>query len=204
MPFAYKKIISILSLSYGIDEQNMTAFRGRIQHMQRLKFPPGVNTGKGKPTPYTWRELFLLGLAFECLEIGSTPERCVAEITKSEDQLLESLASVILFDEEIHDPDHIRCLVYLDLSALVSLRSERNQQEKIAILSPSESSQLFFGRSDSRIQSPYTVVDLRQFVDGLVSSVASVFEMEKADIMQDIIRWVDPSRQALNRLANSP
>ena len=64
MEFTYTEILDILSAKHNIISSKMTAFRGRLQHFQRLGFPAGANTGKGHGVAYSWRELFLIGLAF--------------------------------------------------------------------------------------------------------------------------------------------
>jgi hypothetical protein len=56
------------------------AFRARLKHFQRLKFPEGVNVGKGRASKYGAGQLITLALALELAELGLTPERIVGLI----------------------------------------------------------------------------------------------------------------------------
>lgn len=51
--------------------------RGRIHHFQRMKFPDGVNTGKGKPVEYTDQQAILIAAALHLNLAGMGPERAV-------------------------------------------------------------------------------------------------------------------------------
>jgi len=137
MQFTYRELLATLAYKHEIDDSNKTAFRGRIQHMQRLGFPAGVNTGKGKPAYYGWRELLLLALAFEYLEIGSTPDRCVAEIVKFEDRLLDGLAIVVSADSS-DDMDKLHCFLRAELSSLLTLKVQHEWHQQCHILSLQE------------------------------------------------------------------
>ena len=195
MQFTYKEIIAILLSIYEIDQPNMLAFRGRMQHMQRMGFPPGVNTGRGRPSCYAWRELFLLGLAFEYLEIGSTPERSVLEIMKFENQLLDGLASVILHDQQPSDANQSRHLLYVELSALSALKTNPEQRSNCSIFSPSEIFTAFSGQSNSKLSSPYSIVDLRQFFSIFVDQVSKTLEMPRADTLENVVSWATDMTQ---------
>jgi hypothetical protein len=71
------QVLRLLRARHQIAEDKQTALRGRLQHFQRLGFPEGINTGKGRPAHYGAGEVLLISLAFELLEMGLTPERAV-------------------------------------------------------------------------------------------------------------------------------
>lgn len=198
MEFTYKEIQDILSRKHHIADTNRTAFRGRIQHMQRLGFPTGVNTGKGRPASYTWRELMLLGLAFEYLEIGSTPDRSIAEIIKIEDMLLAGLSKVILAAEQPDGTEHVDHFLFAELSALLTLRAEDSWHQQCKILSFGDIEQILSSDGDDAYRSPYAIIDLRQFLGGIFTSVLEVCGLNNQIMAKDIKLWA--SRQLSDAL----
>ena len=193
MEFTYKEIQEILSRKHDIASASITAFRGRIQHMQRQGFPAGINTGKGRPAAYTWRELLLLALAFEYLEIGSTPDRAIAEIVKMEDMLLAGVSKVILADKDPGGGDQGSHFLFAELSALLTLKAEESWYQQCRILSFREISQILSSDGNDAFRSPYAIIDLRQFLGGIFMSVMTVCGLNNQIMAQDIKLWA--SRQ---------
>lgn len=189
MEFTYKEIQDILSQKHEIADTNRTAFRGRIQHMQRLGFPTGVNTGKGRPASYAWRELLLLGLAFEYLEVGSTPDRSIAEIIKIEDMLLVGLSRVVLAAEQPEGAEQVDYFLFAELSALLTLRAEDSWSQQCKILSFEDIRQIMSSDGNDAYRSPYAIVDLRQFLGGIFTSVMAVCGLNSQIIAKDIKLW---------------
>ncbi|WP_417594015.1 hypothetical protein [Parasphingorhabdus sp.] len=198
MEFTYKEIHDILSHKHNIASASLTAFRGRIKHMQRLGFPSGVNTGKGRPACYTWRELLLIGLAFEYLEIGSTPDRSIAEIIKIENMLLDGLARVVLAAEQADEIEHGNHFLFAELSALLTLRAEDRWHQQCKILSFGDIQQILSAEGNDAYHSPYAIIDLRQFLGGMFSSILAVCGLNNQIVAQDIKLWA--SRQLSNAL----
>lgn len=193
MEFTYREIQEILAQKHHIATANRTAFRGRIQHMQRLGFPTGVNTGKGRPASYTWRELLLIGLAFEYLEIGSTPDRAIAEIIKIEDMLLVGVSKVILAAEQPGGSDQVHHFLFAELSALLTLRAEDSWHQQCRILSFGDIEQILSSDGNDEYRSPYAIIDLRQFLGGIFTSVLDVCGLNNQIMAKDIKLWA--SRQ---------
>ncbi|MGB5725257.1 MAG: hypothetical protein WBM39_12675 [Parasphingorhabdus sp.] len=189
MEFTYKEIQEILAQKHRIAHANQTAFRGRIQHMQRLGFPTGVNTGKGKRVSYTWRELLLMALAFEYLEIGSTPDRSIAEIIKIEDMLLAGLSKVILATEQPEGSDQSKHFLFAELSALLTLKAEDSWHQQCKILSFADITQILSVDGNDAYRSPYAIVDLRQFLGGIFTSVLDICGLNNQIIAKDIKSW---------------
>jgi hypothetical protein len=62
---------------HGVAPARVGALKGRLQHFQRLGFPAGVNTGRGKPAEYGVSAILRIVVAFELLQLGLMPERAV-------------------------------------------------------------------------------------------------------------------------------
>ena len=76
----------IVSL-HNVSPERLTALRGRLQHLQKLNFPPGINTGRGRPAEYGARQILLLVLALELIVLGAAPERAAAVMRDQEDRV---------------------------------------------------------------------------------------------------------------------
>lgn len=185
LSFQYSEIFEILMKKHKISESKSISFRGRLQHFQRLGFPIGINTGRGKRVKYTWRELFLMGLALEYVEIGSTPERIVQEILKFEDIVLEALAKVASPKESETEG----CFLLTELSGLLALKQENHWGEEIMLLTQFEMMQVFSDEGDDRFRSPYAIIDLRQFVASIFLSVFETMVMPRDLLADDLKRW---------------
>ncbi|HEY9091747.1 hypothetical protein [Parasphingorhabdus sp.] len=73
--FTYAEVEAILAQTYGISDTQLPGFRARLKNLQRIGFPEGLNTGRGKPAIYNGGHLFQLAFAIELLLLGLTPER---------------------------------------------------------------------------------------------------------------------------------
>lgn len=194
MEFTYKEIQKILSQKHNIADHNGTAFRGRMQHMQRLGFPTGVNTGKGRPVSYTWRELLLLALAFEYLEIGATPDRAIAEIVKIEDMILTGVSKVILAGQEAADSPTSNHFLFAELSALLTLKAEESWHQQCKIVSFEDINQILSADGNDAFRSPYAIIDLRQFLGGIFVSALNVCGLNNQIMAKDVSLWATRQR----------
>lgn len=75
MDLTFGQVASALMKTYAIADDKQGAFIARLQHLQKLKFPAGTNTGRGRAAKYDVGHLFQLGVALELGQLGVTPER---------------------------------------------------------------------------------------------------------------------------------
>ncbi|MEW4466661.1 hypothetical protein AB1K62_02355 [Parasphingorhabdus sp. JC815] len=188
MEFTYAEIWDILSAKHNITHSKKTAFRGRLQHFQRLGFPAGANTGKGNGAPYSWRELFLIGLALDCLEIGSTPDRSANEIIKFEDVFLSAVASVGLGDKT-EDQEEFKCFLIVELSNLMSLKEEADWSQVVNLLSHQDLMKILSSDGVDAHRSPYALIDLRQFLAAILNGVFDCVNEPRKLIISDLKTW---------------
>lgn len=80
MQFSYAQIDEALATAHGIPDHKRSAFLARIKHLQKLGFPPGVNTGRGRAAVYGIGQAFLLALGLELIQLGTNPERAINSI----------------------------------------------------------------------------------------------------------------------------
>lgn len=77
LALSYGEVMSFIAKRHSIAEDKMTALRGRLQHFQRLGWPSGANLGRGTRVRYGLKEVMLLAMAFEMVQLGVGPERIV-------------------------------------------------------------------------------------------------------------------------------
>ncbi|BAI95822.1 hypothetical protein Sj15T_01610 [Sphingobium sp. TA15] len=127
-PLTQAGLLRLLSHLHEVADDKQTALRGRLQHFQRLKFPPGVNTGRGKPAAYGAGSLVALSVAFEMLQLGMSPEAIVALLNHYRGALptAAGYAGHLLSGKfgKIDVPDYH--VILFDPAALASLQSTKS------------------------------------------------------------------------------
>ncbi len=78
MDLSFAQVENALALTHGIVDEKRSAFASRLKHLQKLGFPPGTNTGRGRAANYRAEHLFLLGVVLELNQLGVSPERAIA------------------------------------------------------------------------------------------------------------------------------
>jgi len=77
MQLSYSQVEDLIAAVHDIPPGRRPALESRLKHFKRMKFPAGVNTGKGRPAAYDASAVLRLLLAFELLQLGMMPERAV-------------------------------------------------------------------------------------------------------------------------------
>ena len=92
MEMKRREVEDVFGARYGIGKEHSVAFRGRLQHLQRLGFPHGTNTGRGRQAVYGWDQFILLGLALDLIDIGLPPDAAVNLLSVKGDEVLSLVA----------------------------------------------------------------------------------------------------------------
>ena len=136
-----------MAQAHDIAEGKRSAFHARLQHLQKLKFPAGLNTGRGRAATYTVGHIYLIGVALELLQIGLNPERAKRVIEEDLHSVamaasLASQASYTLKERKFDSPT----LLYCDPAALRELTTIYQEEDW--------ASQTFFytGLEDAKLQ----------------------------------------------------
>lgn len=137
---------------------------------------------------YSWRELFLIGLALDCLEIGSTPDRCVNEIVKFEDVFLSAIGRVARGDQVIDD-NEFECFLIVELSTLMSLKDESDWSQTVKLLSHRDLMQILSSEGLDAHRSPYALIDLRQFLAAVLDAAFETLDSPKEIIVGKLKHW---------------
>jgi len=99
MGFRYRQVEAALACTFRVSVEFQTrAFRGRINHLQRLGLPMGVSPGKGKKIDYSREQICQWLLALEFSEFGIDPKIIVSMIQRDWKHLARYIRDAI--DEE--------------------------------------------------------------------------------------------------------
>lgn len=80
--FTFKEVFDFLCEIGSIGNERKATFCSRLQQLQRLGFPVGVNVGQGKKMKYSRAHVFQIAFAFEMFAVGLAP-RVVIETTNN-------------------------------------------------------------------------------------------------------------------------
>jgi hypothetical protein len=95
MDLTFNQVEAVFSQRFGIPADKAVAFRGRLQHFQRLKFPAGVNTGRGTKATYGWVQVIQLMVALDLIDLGLTPDLATKSVRQNSDRLMEAVHKVV-------------------------------------------------------------------------------------------------------------
>lgn len=117
------KVADVLMALHSIPERKRVAFVARIKHFQRLGFPAGTNTGRGRAAPCGPSQLIDLLIAFEMAEVGIEPERAV-KILSTVRPLAVPIARDFL--AHVEDDQKPNLIIQIDPRALDGLREPKD------------------------------------------------------------------------------
>lgn len=128
MQLTFAQVATALAQTYGIAEGKRPAFVARLQHLQKLKFPPGTNTGRGRAASYNAGHLFQLGVILELFQFGLPPERSVGILANNAEIVAEA-AQMVARDGCV-DSDFPRpVVIYLDPMAFSAPMNDFREDE---------------------------------------------------------------------------
>lgn len=114
---SYGEVFSLFAHMHQVALSKHTAFRGRLQHFQKLGFPEGVNTGRGRPAEYGPEAVASLAFALELTQMGLNPERAIALMNGHKWHIRNAFG---LASRDLSRSGHDPVFVYFDPLALAS------------------------------------------------------------------------------------
>lgn len=94
MDLTFNQVEAVFARRFQVPEQRAVAFRGRLQHLQRMNFPSDVNTGRGRKAVYGWQQVIQLMVALELIDLGITPDVAAKSVLRSTDPLIAAIYSL--------------------------------------------------------------------------------------------------------------
>lgn len=96
MNLTFNQVEAVFVQRFDIPDDRAVAFRGRLQHLQRLNFPQGVNTGRGKKANYGWLQVIQLTVALDLIDLGMTPDVAAKTVKQGSDRIIDAVSEVAL------------------------------------------------------------------------------------------------------------
>ncbi|HEX8583110.1 MAG TPA: hypothetical protein VF680_01710 [Allosphingosinicella sp.] len=96
MELTFNQVEMVFTQRFEVPQARAVAFRGRLQHLQRVEIPEGSRTGRGIKAVYGWKQLVQLMIALELLDLGVQPDVTARAVRKSSDTLLHSIYLTLL------------------------------------------------------------------------------------------------------------
>lgn len=205
MDLTFNQIEAVFMQRFDIPDSRAVAFRGRLQHLQRLKFPDGVNTGRGTRASYGWMQTIQLMVTLDLIDLGMTPEVAVRSVRQGRDRLFVAICQLVSDFETtvslVKALKKARCPFGITQMAVVSayaLTLPQGGAGSAVLLT-------FTGRKftellndDPAIEPAAAYINLgsrMMLVGQLVGKVAALETTEVAiDLRQWAIHWVDQDR----------
>ena len=202
---------------YGVASDKRIAFRGRIKHFQRMRFPGNTNTGKGVPARFSFNRLMQLVFAFELVQSGLDPSAARSVMSEHWPTLSPAVARSMVRDVYVkRDPlgfptGELSFAFYFD--GLWSLTVEGDDTVEyygaVDILPAGELARPYFNpaRSEySEIDSPWRVllIEVSQLVNEVVQRlIATGFQTSRRELFEDLAQgeseWEDPYKLEIAR-----
>ncbi len=128
MEFRFPEVEALLARMHRIADDRRSAFSNRIRHLQKMHFPPGTNSGRGKAVVYSVRHIAQLALIFEFAQIGVQPERATKIYTAHATALTSAMTDAV---GTLLSDDHFPLLLIFDPAGLSELQ-DRDPEESSA------------------------------------------------------------------------
>ena len=77
MQLRYPVVEALLAELHSVPATGRVALMARVKNLQRKGWPPGTNSGRGKPADYGFQATVDLLMAFELADLGIPPEQSV-------------------------------------------------------------------------------------------------------------------------------
>ena len=196
MELTFNQVEAVFTRRFDMPESKAVAFRGRLQHLQRLNFPTGVNTGRGKKASYGWLQIVQLMVALDLIDLGMTPDVAVRSVRQGTDKLIGAICEVI---SQFESADNLttamrkaRCPFGMTRKALASafaLTFPQADDEPALILildGPAFTEQL---NKDPAVEPAAAFINLGSRMMLIAQLVGMVAAVEPRALATDLIQW---------------
>lgn len=125
----YLQIEALVRRLGGVDDASLVLRRWK--YLQRMSFPAGSNTGRGRKVAFDLDQLLQVLVAFELIQTGSTPTRAVRTVRTNWPDLLPAMAlGWLCACKPTMAP--MREMLVMDAGALQDAGGSEDPNEKVA------------------------------------------------------------------------
>lgn len=128
MELSYRQLEAILAAYLTVHPDKMGTFRSRMKQLQRLKFPAGVNIGRGVRMTYTAEHLLQLAVAFEMIGAGLAAKAATDLVSEYWDRFKTAFARA-------HSHSNLRneSATFVCVAGQPPVRPERDMTEPVSV-----------------------------------------------------------------------
>lgn len=200
MELRLASVVDLLVARHGIRSEAKSAFLGRFQHLRRIGFPSGVNTGKGKKFAYGWKQVMELCVAFDMIELGVPPDLAASTIQSNEQGLADAAYLLI---EQFRDQTDFSASVAPDgrhaaaspiiavrMDSLMTLKSPDSKRDATFVAwTTSELMQRLQGQD--AFEPGYLLINFGQRVLQLLWAAPSITGIDPEEIFTSFWAWCE-------------
>jgi hypothetical protein len=200
MDLRSRTVERMLASNFGIQEDRLLAFRGRLDHLRRQGCPSGVNTGKGKAAVYDWAQIVELALALSLLDLGISPEHASAFVKRNAQSIHLAICDLLgegrgrgelpLLAERQEWPIETTTFLIGTAFALAGLTPKGNSEPPGAAFVKADSVADWFGSTHDVARTIF-LIDLGTKLVSLMGLVAIWSESPVEQVVSDIEAWAD-------------
>lgn len=201
---SYAEVTSFIAERHSIADDKRTALRGRLQHFQRLGWPSGANLGRGTRVRYGLKEVMLLAMAFEMIQLGMSPERIVDAWRQEASGLARQVRDYLAEGYSADSDDPIYFFFFPQFLAPLQIPGERERGFLSLTLKGSNLTDPGLMRmllDDKHVSC--AVISITAVVDG-IADLAHRSGKNLASLQQDAEEWVAAEHAAGAREPISP
>lgn len=193
---SYAQVADVLAAQHEVADANRVAFRGRLQHFQRLGFPAGINTGRGRSAKYGFGQVLMLALGLELIQFGLSPEKAVSILRQHEPAIRRAIRDNMKEEKDWNDPTDF----WLGFSPSVMTAAFRKDDDR----TPSDEETSFFsgGTSElmhfvilmeSTVKTRLAIIHLSGVLRSIGALWARVTDVDLPELQLIIRTWSDAS-----------
>lgn len=196
MDITSRQAEAIFGERFDVSSGRTIAFRGRLQHLQRLEFPTGTRTGRGRAAAYGWLQIVQLMVALDLIDLGLAPEvvanrvhRSTHALIRCADLIVASFGSAEALVRAIRKQ---RCpfgqtQVILTSSGTLSFANADGEAGYLIALAGPD-----FMRSltkDPAFAPTAAYIDFGSRLMGVAHILSRRLTIEPIEVAQDLVRW---------------
>lgn len=196
MDLSFNQVEAVFTERFAIPENRAVAFRGRLQHLQRLNFPSGVNTGRGKKASYGWKQIIQLVVALDLIDFGMTPDAAARSVRQETDRLIDAISKVIQAFETAaalaKALKKMRCpfgITQMAFASAYALTLQRDEDDPAYILVYSGKEFLARLNDDPAVEPAAACINLGSRMMLLGQLVGRVTKLAPLAVATDLIQW---------------
>lgn len=120
--FSFAQVSAALAEIHSIAPARVSAFRARLKHYQKMGFPSGINTGRGRAASYNIGHALQLAVVLETNQMGLLPERASKIVEWNLDRVKTALGLILFGMLEKQPSDSLPMFLSFDPNGLDDLQ----------------------------------------------------------------------------------